>query len=63
MEKKITKQQEYLTLPETAKYLRISMRHLYNLRNKGEIEFYDFGGAQRVSSAYLEKWIKERKAS
>jgi len=48
---------EYLKLQTVAQALQVSMKTLYSLRNRGEIEFTKIGGATRVAKSELDRYL------
>lgn len=50
---------EYLTIEEVAKRMRVNKRTVYRLAVKGQIPAFKFGKSWRISSVKLEKLFEE----
>jgi excisionase family DNA binding protein len=50
---------EYLTIEEVAKRMRVNKRTVYRLAIKGQIPAFKFGKSWRISSIKLEKLFEE----
>ena len=48
---------EWLSIPEVAKRLGVTVRTLYAIVNRGELTAYRFGRVYRVTSADLDKFL------
>lgn len=54
-------EENYLTIEEVAKKLRVNKRTVYRLAVKGEIPAFKFGKSWRISSIKLEKLFEDKK--
>ncbi len=50
---------EYLTIEEVAKRMRVNKRTVYRMAQKGQIPAFKFGKSWRISSAKLEELFGE----
>ena len=48
---------EWLSIPEVAKRLGVTVRTLYAIVNRGELTAYRFGRVYRITSAGLDKFL------
>ncbi|HUF98203.1 MAG TPA: helix-turn-helix domain-containing protein [Ilumatobacter sp.] len=48
---------EWLSIPEVAKRLGVSVRTLYAIVNRGELTAYRFGRVYRIMSADIDKFL------
>jgi len=49
-----------LTVPETARLLRVSERHVRTLVARGDLPIIRLGRSVRVSNAELQQWLRAR---
>jgi len=47
----------YMTMNEAASFLRVSLRTVYTLTERGELPAVKVGGQWRVSRGALEDWL------
>ena len=50
-------QDEILTVPEVANYLRLNEKTIYRLAQRGDLPGFKAGGSWRFLSGDLKKWI------
>lgn len=56
----LTSTQEILTVPEVAKYLRVTAKTVYGLVRKGELRSFRVGRAVRVRRDDVEHFVAHR---
>jgi excisionase family DNA binding protein len=49
-----------LTIPEIAKYLKVTVRTIYKLAAARKIPAFKVGGSWRFSKAEIDQWIKKQ---
>ena len=51
-----------LTIPEIAKYLKVTEKTIYKLAGAKKIPAFKVGGSWRFSKADIDSWIKQQSA-
>ncbi len=52
-----------LTIPEIAKYLKVTEKTIYKLAGAKKIPAFKVGGSWRFSKADIDSWIKQQSAT
>jgi excisionase family DNA binding protein len=58
MKNKKTDRSEFMTLPEVAEYLRLSIHTIYKMAQKGRIPALKAGAVWRFNRAEIDEWMR-----